>query len=53
MKVATGQTTITTDIKIYLEKKIYSTIRKLDSIIIMLPLYLGSFSPTISNRLTI
>ena len=40
------------NIKIHLEN-FYSTIRKLDSIFIMLPHYLGSFSPTISNRLTI
>ena len=39
------------NIKIHLEN-FYSTIRKLDSILIMLPHYLGSFSPTISNRLT-
>ena len=39
------------NIKIHLEN-FYSTIRKLDSILIMLPHYLGSCSPTISNRLT-
>ena len=50
MKVVTGQTTITTNKNNFIN--FYSTIRKLDNIFIMLPLYLGSFSPTISNRLT-
>ena len=50
MKVVTGQTTITTTKNLNLNFN--STIRKLDSIIIMLPHNLGSFLPTISNRLT-